>query len=167
MNAMSHPASIFAPMSTPAHSIDGLSRFVMSIAALIFVVVVTLLAYAIIRFRQRQPDDGREPPQVYGSSEIEMAWTVIPCLIVLVLFLAAARVIATIQNVATSPDAIEITVVGHQFWWESGRYWLLARARILTLKVTLIAAGSTSAARPSAMATIQSRNSLTLLPAAA
>jgi cytochrome c oxidase subunit 2 len=118
MNAMTHPASIFAPMSTPAQSIAGLSRLVFSITAVIFVVVLTLLAYALVRFRQRPSDTHREPPQVYGSTEIEVAWTVIPALIVLVLFLAAARVIAVIQNATPSHDAIEITVIGHQFWWE-------------------------------------------------
>jgi len=113
-----HPTTIFAPISTPAQSIAGLSRFVLSIAAIIFIVVFTLLAYAIVRFRQRQPDKDREPPQVYGSTEIEIAWTVIPALIVLVLFLAAARVIVFIQNASPPHNAIEITVIGHQFWWE-------------------------------------------------
>jgi len=113
-----HPTTIFAPISTPAQSIAGLSRFVLSIAAIIFIVVFTLLAYAIVRFKQRQPDKDREPPQVYGSTEIEIAWTVIPALIVLVLFLAAARVIVFIQNASPPHNAIEITVIGHQFWWE-------------------------------------------------
>jgi len=113
-----HPTTIFAPISTPAQSIAGLSRFVLSIVAIIFIVVFTLLAYAIVRFRQRQPDKDREPPQVYGSTEIEIAWTVIPALIVLVLFLAAARVIVFIQNASPPHNAIEITVIGHQFWWE-------------------------------------------------
>ena len=113
-----HPTTVFAPISTPAQSIAGLSRFVLSIAAIIFIVVFTLLAYAIVRFRQRQPDKDREPPQVYGSTEIEIAWTVIPALIVLVLFLAAARVIVFIQNASPPHNAIEITVIGHQFWWE-------------------------------------------------
>src|SRR5579862_8642646 len=113
-----HPTSIFATIATPARSIAGLSRFVLSIAAIIFIVVFTLLAYAIVRFRQRQPDTDCEPPQLYGSAEIEIAWTVIPALIVLVLFLAAARVIVFIQNAAPARDAIEITVIGHQFWWE-------------------------------------------------
>ena len=38
-------------------------------------------------------NDDREPPQVYGSNQVELAWTVIPVLIVVVLFMATARVI--------------------------------------------------------------------------
>ena len=51
-----------------------------------------------MRFRKRKDDDGREPPQVYGSNQVEFAWTVIPVLIVVTLFLATARVIASIQK---------------------------------------------------------------------
>ena len=40
----------------------------------------------VVRFRQRDaPNDDSEPPQVYGSTQIELAWTVIPILIVVVL----------------------------------------------------------------------------------
>jgi cytochrome c oxidase subunit 2 len=91
---------------------------VLAVTAIIFVVVFGLLAYAIIKFRQGKVDDGREPPQVYGSTQIEMAWTIIPILIVLVLFLASARVIADIQDAKKPQNAVEITVVGHQYWWE-------------------------------------------------
>jgi cytochrome c oxidase subunit II len=114
----SSPTSIFRPVSTPAQSIYGLSLFVLAITAAVFVLVFALLAYAVIRFRERAHDDKREPPQVYGSSQVETAWTVIPVLIVLVLFLATVRVIATVQEAAKPHDAIEVTVIGHQFWWE-------------------------------------------------
>jgi cytochrome c oxidase subunit 2 len=49
---------------------------------------------------------------------VELAWTVIPILVVVVLFLATARVIAGIQNAAPPGNAIEVTVTGHQYWWE-------------------------------------------------
>jgi cytochrome c oxidase subunit 2 len=112
------PTNIFAPVSTPAQSIFDLSRFVLIVTGAIFLVVFTLLAYAVVKFRKRSVNDGREPAQVYGSLQVELAWTVIPILIVMTLFLAAARVIASIQNIARPGNAIEITVIGHQFWWE-------------------------------------------------
>ena len=49
------------------------------------------------RFRRRPDDDGSEPPQVYGSDQIELAWTVIPILIVVVLFLVTARTVYDVQ----------------------------------------------------------------------
>ena len=71
-----------------------------------------------MKFRKRADDDGREPPQIYGSNQLELAWTVIPVLVVVVLFLAMARVIHGVQDARRPAGTIEVTVVGHQFWWE-------------------------------------------------
>jgi cytochrome c oxidase subunit II len=110
--------SIFAPASTPAFAIRDLSWFVLGICAVIFVVVAGLLTYSLIRFRRRPGEDGGEPPQVYGSNQIELAWTVVPVLIVVVLFLATARYIFGIEGLEPPPNALRVTVVGHQWWWE-------------------------------------------------
>src|SRR5277367_2481585 len=110
--------NIFAPASTPAQQILNLSLFVLEVTGAVFVVVFTLLTYAVVKFRKRKIAEGREPAQVFGSTQLELAWTVIPVLIVVILFLAAARVIASIQNAARPSNALEVTVIGHQFWWE-------------------------------------------------
>jgi cytochrome c oxidase subunit II len=114
----SSSTSIFSPVSTPADSILGLSFFVLAITGVIFLIVASLLVYSAVKFKKRADDDGREPPQVYGSNQLELAWTVIPVLIVVVLFLTTARFIHEIQDAPRPPGAIEVTVVGHQFWWE-------------------------------------------------
>ncbi len=114
-----HPVpSIFDPHSTPAESIRHLSHFVLGITGLIFLVVFSLLSYVVVKFRSRVGGAEREPAQVYGSTQIELAWTVIPILIVAVLFLATARVIHGIQDAPRPAGAVELTAIGHQFWWE-------------------------------------------------
>ena len=111
--------SVFKPQSTPADGIYRLSLLVLSITGLIFVIVCGLLLFTVAKYRRRQQgDDGREPPQVYGSNQVELAWTVVPVLIVLVLFFATARVIHAIQDAPKPKDAIEVIAIGHQFWWE-------------------------------------------------
>jgi cytochrome c oxidase subunit II len=110
--------SIFDPHSTPADSIRHLSFFILGVTGLIFLVVFSLLSYAIVKFRGRAADTEREPPQVYGSTQIELAWTIIPILIVVVLFLATARVIHAIQDAPKPAEAVEVIAIGHQFWWE-------------------------------------------------
>src|ERR1700758_4764751 len=110
--------SIFDPHSTPAESIRHLSHFVLGITGLIFLVVFSLLSYVVVKFRSRVEGAEREPAQVYGSTQIELAWTVIPILIVVVLFLATARVIHGIQDAPKPAGAVELTAIGHQFWWE-------------------------------------------------
>ena len=111
------PTTIFAPASTPAHVIAGLSMLVLGVTGAIFIVVAGLLVYTLVRFR-RAADDGPEPAQVYGSNQVELAWTVVPMLIVVVLFLATARVITRVQSAGEPDGAIHVTAVGHQFWWE-------------------------------------------------
>jgi cytochrome c oxidase subunit II len=110
--------NIFAPASTPAEAIHELALFILIVAAAIFLVVFTLLTYAIVRFRRRPGDPPGEPPQVYGSRQIELAWTIIPVLIVVVLFLSTSRVIFQIQHPPRPPGAVLVTAIGHQFWWE-------------------------------------------------
>jgi cytochrome c oxidase subunit 2 len=110
--------SIFAPASGHARSLFDLSVFVLAVTGAIFVVVFGLLAAAVLKFRRTAANANLEPPQVYGSTQIELAWTIIPCLIVLVLFLGTARVIHAVQDAPEPPGALDVTVIGHQFWWE-------------------------------------------------
>ncbi len=110
--------SIFDPLSRPADEIYVLSLLVLGVCAAIFVVVGGLLAYAVVRFRQRPGDADREPPQVYGSNQIELAWTVLPLLIVFVLFLVTTRTLIAIENAEPPADALQVRVIGHQWWWE-------------------------------------------------
>jgi cytochrome c oxidase subunit 2 len=110
--------SIFAPESVPAHSILHLANFVLAITGGIFVLVTTLLVYAVVRFRRRANDDGIEPAQIYGSGPVESAWTIVPGLIVVVLALTTARVIHEIQDARQPAGALQVQVIGHQWWWE-------------------------------------------------
>jgi cytochrome c oxidase subunit 2 len=110
--------NIFKPLSTPAQAIYEVSLLALAICAGIFLVVGGLLAYTVVRFRQRPGEDGREPPQIYGSNQLEFAWTVIPIVTVFVLFLATARTIYDVQGAIPPADALNVTVVGHQWWWE-------------------------------------------------
>ena len=112
-------ANIFKPLATPAESERTAAYLVLAIAAGIFLVVASLLVYTILRFRRRPGESElQEPPQVYGSNQIEAAWTVIPILIVFVLIGVSARVIAAIENASPPPQMLKIELIGHQWWWE-------------------------------------------------
>jgi cytochrome c oxidase subunit II len=91
---------------------------VLSVTLGIFLIVAGLLLYALIRFRHRPSDADREPAQIYGSNQIELSWTVIPILIVVMLFLTTTRVILGTQAIPKPDNANDVTVIGHQFWWE-------------------------------------------------
>ncbi len=112
-------ADIFRPLATPADAEKQIAVLTIAITGAIFVVVAALIVYTMVRFRRRPGDKSlNEPPQVYGSNQIEAAWTVIPILIVFVLIGVSARVIAAIQNQSPPPSMLKVRLIGHQWWWE-------------------------------------------------
>jgi cytochrome c oxidase subunit 2 len=117
-NLFTSSTNIFSPQSVPAHDIFRLSMFVLLITGAIFITVSGLLLFVILKYRLRPGDDNVEPPQIYGSNQIELAWTVIPILIVLVLFLSTLRIVLSVQNAPHPKAALDVIVTGHQFWWE-------------------------------------------------
>ena len=134
--AAAQSLSIFDPASPPAESIRSLSVLVLAITGFIFIAVEGILIYSIVRFRRRAaagtplPTERAgesakremEPPQVYGSKPIEIAWTAAPALVVFVLVLVSARTLWEV-NVPPPPpregdNTLFVTVVGRQWWWE-------------------------------------------------
>ena len=110
---------IFKPLASPAEAEKNIAYLTFAITGAIFLVVASLLVYTIYRFRRRPGDDAhQEPPQVYGSNQIEIAWTVIPILIVFVLIGVSARVIAAVENASPPVKKLDVTLIGHQWWWE-------------------------------------------------
>lgn len=111
--------NIFRPLASPAEAEKNIAMLTIAITAVIFFVVGGLILYTILKFRRRPTDDlHQEPPQVYGSNQIEAAWTVIPILIVFVLIGVSARVIAAVENASPPKSTLKATVIGHQWWWE-------------------------------------------------
>jgi cytochrome c oxidase subunit II len=143
--------NMFEPLATPADESVQMAILSFCICGAIFLVVAGLLVFIIFKFRRRPGDDTAEPPQVYGSNQIEIAWTVIPLLIVFVLIMVTARVVSAVQNKAFPTDAIHATVIGHQWWWEF-RYPELG---IVTANELHVPVSSTSGGLPTAL-TLQS-----------
>ena len=118
---LAHSQSMFEPASPGAESIRNLSILVLVITGFIFILVEGVLFYAILRFR-RGAKTGNEPPQVYGSKPIEIAWTAAPALIVFVLVLVTTRTLWEVNPTTPQPRpddrALFVTVIGHQWWWE-------------------------------------------------
>ena len=113
----------FDPASPDATSIVNLAILTLAVTGLIFLVVEGVLLYSIWRFRQRaRRARTGEPPQVYGSMPIEMAWTAAPTMIVFFLVLVTTRTLwdsgANRADAQAGDNTLFVTVIGHQWWWE-------------------------------------------------
>lgn len=109
------PQSTLHPAADLGVAIDDLFTTIFWLACAVFVVVEGLLVYILIRYRARpgQPP----PPRVHGNTLLEAAWTLAPAVI---LVFVAVPTIETIFRTDGAPEAgaIQIEVVGHQWWWE-------------------------------------------------
>ena len=106
----------FDPRSPEASAIADLFTTTLVVCGVIFVIVAGLVAYCVVKFRATEGDT-TEPAQIEGHKRLEITWTLIPIAIVgglLVLTLRAMNV--SDPPVDRDPD---ITIVGHQWWWEA------------------------------------------------
>lgn len=86
------------------------------VAVTIFVLVEGALLLIAIRYRHRKGRD-KIPPQIHGNTRLEIAWTILPALI---LAGVAVPTVTTIFDLARKPagEVMNVHVLGHQWWWE-------------------------------------------------
>ncbi len=104
------------PASEQANGVKTLYEITFAFAAVIFVIVGGLIVGFAIRYR-RKPGDDELPPQIHGNSTIEIVWTAIPTLIVLILFVLSAIELGRLDTAPASPKTMTIDVTGFQWQW--------------------------------------------------
>jgi len=111
--------SALNPAGPNSAAIASLFNVVLVIATVVFVVVEGLILISAFRFRRRA-QDASEPTQVHGNTKAEIAWTILPALIVVTLFVMALQTQQTLAKPDTTvaPEQMTVKVIGHQFWWE-------------------------------------------------
>jgi cytochrome c oxidase subunit II len=111
--AMADTATFEQPAGPAASAIDHVYRAVLGVTVTIFVLVGGWLLYSALRFRVRRGEPNIEPPQVRGSTRLEIGWTLAP---VLVLAALAGYTIHNIPAVKDAPsDAMVINVLAQQW----------------------------------------------------
>ena len=113
--AVDDPQNTFAAEGDVARKQrDLLIIWVLGPAAVIFVVMQALLIYAVIRFRRKK---GRElPRQVHGNNRLEIAWTIAPAILLLIITVPTVIGVIDLGRDAAD-DALRVRVVGQQFSW--------------------------------------------------
>jgi cytochrome c oxidase subunit 2 len=114
-----NPQSTLDPKGPFAQTIFNLFSPVMIAALVVFVVVEALIVYSVWRFRARPGDP--LPNQVHGNTPLEITWTIIPAVILLVILgftFYTQSVLADVPAAGPGGNAINVRVIGHQWWWE-------------------------------------------------
>jgi cytochrome c oxidase subunit II len=109
------PLDWLRPQGPIARDIGNLWTFVFYIAVAVFFLVEGAIVVALIRFRHRKGDDAM-PKQTHGNTRLEVAWTIIPA--ILLAALAVPTLSGIIALAKEHPDALRIDVTAHQWWWK-------------------------------------------------
>jgi cytochrome c oxidase subunit 2 len=102
-----------APATPIAQQIYDLHTLVLWVCGAIFVVVFLPMFYSILRHRRSR---GHPPAAFSENTRLEIAWTIVPVLILVGMAWPAARTVLAMKD-TTRPD-LTIKVTGHQWKWE-------------------------------------------------
>jgi len=111
-----YPNSVFHSRTDTNRDVGFLFEILIWFGSVVFVVVEAILIYTLIRFRRR-PGTTRQPEHVHGNTTLEITWTIVPALILVFIAIPTVRTIFRTQSKARS-DALQVEVIGHQWWWE-------------------------------------------------
>jgi cytochrome c oxidase subunit II len=105
-----------SPHGTNAHRIDNLILPIWGVAIVIGLIVMGAVVFLAIRYRLR-PGKNDRPRQVHGNLAVEIAWTLIPAIILAVIAVPTVALIFK-TDAAAPANALPVNVVGKQWWWE-------------------------------------------------
>ncbi len=110
-----HPNTTLVPHSDLGREIDFLWNRLLLLGTIVFILVEGVLVFIVFKYRRRENQG--TPPQTHGSTKLEIAWTLIPAVILVFIAVPTVRTIFITQAQA-APGSLNIEVTGHQWWWE-------------------------------------------------
>lgn len=109
------PQTSLVPQSDFAREIDQLWNLTLYLGVGVALVTFAVLGYILLRFRYKP--DAPQPKQVHGNTTLELAWTLIPAVLISIIAVPTVRTIFFTYRDAPA-DALTIDVEGRQWWWE-------------------------------------------------
>jgi cytochrome c oxidase subunit II len=103
------------PKTDAGRDVFNLYIVVLILAGIVFVAVEGFILYAVVRYR-RKPGDETLPEQLHGNTTVEIIWTLIPTVIVFILFGASMVALGAVEARAQEPG-VTIEVEGFQWNW--------------------------------------------------
>jgi cytochrome c oxidase subunit 2 len=112
---LEYPQTTFHPISEYGEALNRVFANTFWWTMAILVLVLALISYVVFRFRERP--DSPQPRQIHGNTKLELLWTIIPAIIVILISIPTVTTIFATQRRPTA-EALIIEVIGHQWWWE-------------------------------------------------
>ncbi|CAN5526064.1 cytochrome c oxidase subunit II [soil metagenome] len=110
------PYSTVSPATPQANDIHDIYKLTFWLALIVFIGVQVGIVYTVLRFRRRADDEER-PEQMHGHKTLEIVWTIVPAIILLVIFIPTVQTIFAHSDELSDPDMV-VQVYGKQWWWE-------------------------------------------------
>jgi len=110
------PYSTTSPASPLADMTQDLYKLVFWLSLIVFVGVQFLIVYGSLRFRRSKTPQNR-PPQIHGNTRLEIAWTIIPAIVLLIVLIPTITTLYEQDNALADSDLV-VDVYGKQWWWE-------------------------------------------------
>ena len=110
--------SVFAPAGPIAREQLGLFMWAWYLSIPVMLLVGGVLVYVLVRYRRRHGDDSI-PGQTHGNVLLEVVWTTIPVIIVILIAVPTVRTIFRTQSFVESGEGdVAVNVTGYQWWWK-------------------------------------------------
>jgi len=110
-----NPQSTFDAQGPISEIQKNLFLFTFWIAVIVFIVVEGAIIFVTFKYRRKNDD---LPAQIHGNLKLEITWTIIPAIIIVIISVPTVFGIWETQVMPDEEDAIIIDAVGHQWWFE-------------------------------------------------
>jgi len=108
-------ATLINPSSPQAQALAQMSLIILGIAALIFIIVASLVTIASYKFKERP--DKPYPAKNFGNPKVEILWTLAPAVVLVLIFFFTVKTMHAVDPPPGDHEA-DLIIKGHQWWWE-------------------------------------------------
>lgn len=133
------PQTSLDPKSDLAVEIDKLWNLTLVLGVGVSLITFAILGYILYHFRWRP--DSPQPKQVHGNTTLEIAWTLVPAVLISIVAVPTVRTIFFTYREAPA-DAVTVDVIGYQWWW-AFRYPMANGDTVVTANEVHVPVGQT------------------------
>lgn len=97
----------------------SMNLIILTTIVMTFVFLCVMVVYVIVlfRFRRKKGQEDYIPKQVEGHKTLEIIWTIIPIILVVIIFIPTAIATFNLADESGADKHLNVEVTGNQYWW--------------------------------------------------